>query len=65
MMKEANSYIINIAAFLLVGVLLVHIMTNAQLILLPLAWALFIALFILPMTHREEESSPFRSNNIR
>ncbi|GAA5520207.1 AI-2E family transporter [Aliifodinibius salicampi] len=60
-MKEANSYIINIAAFLLVGVLLVHILTNAQLILLPLAWALFIALFILPMTQWLEKKKVPRS----
>lgn len=48
-MKETNSYIINIAAFLLVGVLTVYIMVQAQLILLPLSWALFISLLILPV----------------
>lgn len=50
MQNAANSKIVRLAAFLLVGVLLVYIMAEAQLILLPLAWALFIALLILPVT---------------
>ncbi len=50
MQKADNSDIVRIAAFLLVGVLTVYIMVQAQLILLPLAWALFISLLILPLT---------------
>lgn len=45
-----TSRIADIAAFLVIGVLTVYIMIEAQFILLPLAWAIFIALLILPLT---------------
>lgn len=45
---KLNSTIIHVSAILLSLVLLVHIMVEAQTILLPIAWALFIALMILP-----------------
>ncbi len=50
MQRADNSNIVRIASFLLVGVLSVYIMVQAQLILLPMSWALFIALLILPIT---------------
>ncbi|SHE90303.1 Predicted PurR-regulated permease PerM [Fodinibius roseus] len=58
MQKARNSNIVRIAALLLAGVLLVHIMSEAQLILLPLAWALFISLLILPVTQWLEKKVP-------
>ncbi len=61
MQRVDNSNIVRIASFLLVGVLSVYIMVQAQLILLPLAWALFIALLILPITQWLEKKKFPRS----
>ncbi len=57
MQQAVNSNIFRIAALLLVGVLTVYIMEKAQLILLPLAWALFFALLILPVTQWLEKKN--------
>ncbi|WP_103664971.1 AI-2E family transporter [Gracilimonas amylolytica] len=50
-----NSRLIKVAALLVIGVLVVYIMINAQFILLPLVWAAFIALLILPLTEKLEQ----------
>jgi len=55
MPKADDSNILRLAALLLIGLLTVYIMTEAQLILLPLAWALFLSLLILPVTKWLEE----------
>lgn len=61
MQKAGNSNIVRITALLLGGVLLVHIMVEAKLILLPLAWAMFFALLILPVTQWLEKKKIPRS----
>lgn len=50
-----NSKLIRIAATLVIGVLVVYIMIEAQFILLPLVWSTFIALLILPLTVKLEQ----------
>lgn len=61
MQKVGNSNILHIATFLLIGVLTVYIMVQAKLVLLPLAWALFISLPILPVTQWLEKKKIPRS----
>jgi len=50
-----NSKLIKVAALLLIGVMVVYIMIEAQFIILPLVWASFIALLILPLTEKLEQ----------
>lgn len=50
-----NSKLIKVAALLLIGVMVVYIMIEAQFIILPLVWASFIALLILPLTEMLEQ----------
>ncbi|MFD2531185.1 AI-2E family transporter [Gracilimonas halophila] len=50
-----NSRLIRIASLLVIGVLIVYIMIEAQFIILPLIWATFIALLILPLTAKLEQ----------
>lgn len=50
-----NSKLFKVAALLVIGTLTVYIMIEAQFILLPLVWATFIALLILPLTERLEK----------
>ncbi|MFP8489828.1 AI-2E family transporter [Gracilimonas sp. Q87] len=50
-----NTKLIRVAALLIIGVLTVYIMIEAQFILLPLVWAAFIALLILPLTEKLEQ----------
>ncbi|MCG2588840.1 AI-2E family transporter [Rhodohalobacter sulfatireducens] len=52
--KMENSTLLKTAALLVIGVLTVHIMIETQFILLPLVWAVFIALLILPLTEKLE-----------
>lgn len=50
-----NSTLLKTAALLIIGVLTVHIMIETQFILLPLVWAVFISLLILPLTDKLEQ----------
>lgn len=49
MKQETSSNLINVAALLLIAVLTVHILVEASLILVPLAWSLFLSVLILPV----------------
>lgn len=49
-----NSQLIKVAALLVIMALVVYTMIKAQFILLPLVWAAFIALLILPLTEKLE-----------
>lgn len=49
-----NTTLIKTAALLVIGFFTVRIMIDTQFILLPLVWAVFIALLILPMTEMLE-----------
>jgi predicted PurR-regulated permease PerM len=49
-----NSGLIKVAVLMMIGVMAVFIMIKAQFILLPLVWAAFIALLILPLTEKLE-----------
>lgn len=49
-----NSTLLKIAALLIIGFFTVRIMIDTQFILLPLVWAVFIALLILPLTEKLE-----------
>ncbi len=51
---KENLTLLKTASILVIGVLIVHIMMEAQFILLPLVWGLFIALLILPLTEKLE-----------
>jgi len=48
MQESTTTKTVHVAALFLIGVLTVYVMNEARIILLPLAWALFIALLILP-----------------
>ncbi|MBD3617193.1 MAG: AI-2E family transporter [Gracilimonas sp.] len=50
-----NSKLFKAATLLVIGTLTVYIMIEAQFILLPLVWATFIALLILPLTEKLEK----------
>lgn len=50
-----TSRIVDVAALLVIGVLAVYIMIKAQFILVPFAWAIFIALLIMPLTKQLEQ----------
>lgn len=49
-----NSRLLKTASLLVIGVLTVYIMIKAQFILLPLVWAVFISLLILPLSKKLE-----------
>ena len=49
MAQPDNPRLIHVTALVLLAVLIVHVMVEARLILLPLAWALFISILILPV----------------
>lgn len=49
-----NSTLVKTAALLVIGFFTVRIMIDTQFILLPLVWAVFIALLILPLTEKLE-----------
>ncbi|MDX1636351.1 MAG: AI-2E family transporter [Balneolaceae bacterium] len=55
MPKEEQSNILRIAAVLLIAVLVVYIMVEASLILVPLAWSLFLSLLLLPVVQWLED----------
>lgn len=61
MSQPYYSRTVNVAALLLIAVLTVHIMSVGQLILLPMAWALFFALLIMPVTQWLENRKVPRS----
>lgn len=48
MTPASNSRLVNLAAFLLTGTLSVYIMVQAHTLLVPLVWALFLSVMILP-----------------